>query len=132
MRNVRSAFAIMGLALCLGASTASWGAQPIQNVNDAPIVSAKPVPAAQVKTAIMNAGTSLGWQMAEVSPGHIKGTLNLRKHTAVVDIPYSATKYSIVYKSSVNLDEKDGQIHRNYNAWVHNLSNKIGAELARQ
>lgn len=131
MRNVRSAIAIMGLALCLGASTASWGA-PIQNVNDAPVVSAKPVPAAQVKTAIMSAGISLGWQMAAVSPGHIQGTLNVRKHTAVVDIPYSATKYSIVYKSSVNLDEKDGQIHRNYNAWVHNLSNKIGAELARQ
>ena len=132
MRNVRSAFATMGLAFCLGASTASWGAQPIQNVNDAPIVTAKPVPAAQVKTAIMNAGASLGWQMAAVGPGLIQGTLNLRKHTAVVDIPYSAKKYSIVYKSSVNLDEKDGQIHRNYNSWVQNLSKKIGTELTRQ
>jgi hypothetical protein len=132
MRNVRSAFATIGLALCLCASTASWGVRPILNVNDAPIVSAKPVPAAQVKSAIMTAGTSLGWQMAEVSPGLIQGTLNLRKHTAIVDIPYSATKYSIVYKSSINLDEKDGQIHRNYNSWVQNLSKKIDAELAHQ
>ena len=123
----------MGLIVCLGASTASWGwgAQPIQNVNDAPIVSATPVPVAKVKTAIMVAGTSLGWKMAEVSPGLIQGTLNLRKHTAVVDISYSASKYSIVYKSSVNLDEKDGQIHKNYNSWVQNLSNKIGSELLR-
>lgn len=133
MRKINSAFATMGLIVCLGASTASWGwgAQPIQNVNDAPIVSATPVPVAKVKTAIMVAGTSLGWKMAEVSPGLVQGTLNLRKHTAIVDIPYSAAKYSIVYKSSINLDEKDGQIHKNYNSWVQNLSKKIGTELLR-
>ena len=131
MHNINSAFATMGLALCLGASTASWSAQPIQNVNDASVVSSNPVQIAQVKTAIMVAGTSLGWKMDEVSPGLIQGTLNLRKHTAVVDVPYSTTKYSIVYKSSINLDEKDGQIHRNYNSWVQNLSKKIGSELLR-
>ena len=132
MRNTKSAFATLGLILCLGASTASFGLQPIQNVDDAPIVSPNPVSNAQVKTAIANAGTSLGWQMAEIRPGMIQGTLNLRKHTAIVDIPYSATKYSIVYKSSINLDEKDGEIHKNYNGWVQNLSKKIGTELARQ
>ena len=133
MRKINSAFATLGLAVCLSASMASWGwgGQPIQNVNDAAIVSVKPLQVAQVKTAIMFAGTSLGWKMAEVSPGLIQGTLNLRKHTAVVDIPYSATKYSIVYKSSINLDEKDGHIHKNYNSWVQNLSNKIGGELLR-
>ena len=131
MVNIKMACAVMGFALCFGISTASWGAQPIQNVNDAAIVSAKPVKIEQVKSTIMIAGTSLGWKMAEVSPGLIQGTLNLRKHTAVVDISYSASKYSIVYKSSVNLDEKDGQIHKNYNSWVQNLSNKIGSELLR-
>ncbi len=133
MRKINSAFATLGLAVCLSASMASWGwgGQPIQNVNDAAIVSVKPLQVAQVKTAIMFAGTSLGWKMAEVGPGLIQGTLNLRKHTAVVDIPYSATKYSIVYKSSINLDEKDGHIHKNYNSWVQNLSNKIGGELLR-
>ena len=133
MRNINSAFATLGLVVCLSASMASWGwgGQPIQNVNDAAIVSEKALPVAQVKTAIMFAGTSLGWKMAEVGPGLIQGTLNLRKHTAVVDIPYSATKYSIVYKSSINLDEKDGHIHKNYNSWVQNLSNKIGGELRR-
>lgn len=133
MRNVNSTFVTICLALCLGTSTASWGwgAQPIQNVNDATVVNANPVQAAQVKTAIMVAGTSLGWNMTEVRPGLIQGTLNLRNHTAVVDIPYSATKYSIVYKSSINLDEKDGQIHKNYNSWVQNMNRKIGSELLR-
>ena len=131
MTNVKSACAVMGLTLCLSMSTASWGAQPIQNVNDAAVVSAKPVKIEQVKSAIMIAGTSLGWKMAEVSPGLVQGTLNLRKHTAIVDIPYSTAKYSIVYKSSINLDERDGQIHKNYNSWVQNLSKKIGTELLR-
>lgn len=131
MINVKTACAVMGFALWFGISTSSWGAQPIQNVNDAAVVSAKPVKIEQVKSAIMIAGTSLGWQMAEISPGLIQGTLNLRKHTAVVDIPYSSANYSIVYKSSINLDERDGQIHKNYNSWVQNLSKKIGTELLR-
>ena len=131
MLNIKMACVLVGLTLCLGVSTASRGAQPIQNVNDATVVSANPVRLEQVKSAIMIAGTSLGWKMAEVSPGLIQGTLNLRKHTAIVDIPYSTAKYSIVYKSSINLDEKDGQIHKNYNSWVQNLSKKIGTELLR-
>ena len=129
MRKINSVLTTFGLTLWLGASMAVWAVQPIQDVNDAPIVSSKPVQAAQVKAAILVAGTSLGWKMEEVSPGHIRGTLNLRTHTAIVDISYSTTKYSIVYKSSVNLNEKDGQIHRNYNSWVQNLSKKIGSEL---
>lgn len=132
MRNINLIFATVCLAVCFGVSSASWGGQPIQDVNDAPIVSASPMSVEKVKFSIMAAGTSLGWKMADVGPGRIQGTLNLRTHTAIVDIPYSATKYSIVYKSSVNLDEKNGQIHRNYNSWVQNLSKKIAVELLRQ
>ena len=133
MLNIKTMCVVTSLALSLAMPTVSWGwgGQPIQNVNDATVVGANPVKLEQVKSAIMIAGTSLGWKMAEVSPGLIQGTLNLRKHTAIVDIPYSTAKYSIVYKSSINLDEKDGQIHKNYNSWVQNLSKKIGTELLR-
>ena len=31
-------------------------------------------------------------------------------------------------KNIINLDEKDGKIHKNYNSWVQNLSKKIGTE----
>lgn len=134
MQKINAALVTIGLTVWLGASTASWGwgAQPIQNVVDAPVTSTNPMPVAKVKTSILAAGTELGWKMADIGPGVIQGTLNLRKHTAVVDITYTATKYSIVYKSSINLDEKDGQIHKNYNSWVQNLSRKIGAEVLRQ
>ncbi len=134
MNKNHATLAVVLLMLWLGASTPSWGwgGQPIQNVNDATIPSANPLKLAQVRTAILAAGISLGWTMAEVKPGLIQATLNLRKHTAVVDIPYSETKYSIIFKSSINLDEKDGKIHKNYNSWVQNLSKKIGTETLRQ
>lgn len=133
MHKMKSSLSAIGIALFICTSTAcwGWGAQPIQNVIDAPIATSSPVTTARVKSAIINSGVSLGWQMTETGPGVIQGTLHLRKHTAIVDVSYSETKYSIVYRSSVNLDEKDGKIHKNYNSWVQNLNRKINAELTR-
>ena len=78
----------------------------------------------------MRAGAALGWQMRDDGPNRLVGTLMLRKHTAVVEIPYSARSYSIKYRSSINLDEKDGQIHKNYNGWIQNLTRGINAQLS--
>ena len=105
---------------------------PIQNVTDAPVPSAsgKALSSDEVRKAIMRAGTTLGWQMNANAPGKIMGTLNVRKHTAVVEIPYSSRNYSINYRSSVNLNEEEGQIHNNYNGWVKNLARSIDANLA--
>lgn len=133
MHKKNSLFSTIGVTLLLGASSTcwGWGAQPIQNVIDAPIATSSPVTAERVKSAIINSGVSLGWQMLETGPGVIQGTLHLRKHTAIVDVSFSTSTFSIVYKSSVNLDEKDGKIHKNYNSWVQNMSRKISAELTR-
>jgi hypothetical protein len=116
-------------AILVGACTT----QPIYNVNDEPITtpSGKHLTSSQVRSAIVTAGSSLGWVIKDQGPGRLLGTLHLRTHTAVVEIPYSASKYSIVYKSSENLDEADGKIHRNYNGWVQNLDRAIRTEIAR-
>ncbi len=104
---------------------------PIYNVKDAPVN----VPAAQkdslgaVENAILRAGNGLGWQMKVEKPGLIVGTLNLRTHMAVVDIPFTATKYSILYKNSVNLEQQGDTIHKNYNGWVENLDQAIRRNL---
>ena len=105
---------------------------PIQNVTDAPVPSAsgKALSSDEVGKPIFPAGTTLGWQMNAGPPGKVTGTLNVRKHTAVVEIPYSSRSYSINYKSSVNLNEEEGQIHNNYNGWVKNLARSIDANLA--
>jgi len=105
--------------------------EPILNVTEAVVVApaGKPVSADQVKLSIVRAGSALGWQIKEEGPGKLVGTLILRSHTAVVEIPYSATSYSIRYKSSIDLKEGDGQIHKNYNGWIRNLNKGINAQL---
>ncbi|GAA0199991.1 hypothetical protein GCM10009123_04190 [Kangiella japonica] len=78
-----------------------------------------------VKLSIIQAGQVLGWQMQPIAPGVIRGTLNIRAHQAVVDIPYNTKSYSIIYVSSVNLDYDGQTIHRSYPRWVNNLKAKI-------
>ena len=113
--------------MLLGACTS----KPILNVKDAQVSAGKTLQASEVRKAIGVAGATLGWQVIDLKPGLAQGTLNLRNHTAVVEIPYTATSYSILYKSSVNLGEGGGDIHRNYNGWIQFLDNSIKAELAR-
>lgn len=124
--------ALVGATLALAVAACAT-TQPIYNVQDATVVttSGKHLSATQVRAAIITAGTSLGWHVADAGPGRLDGSLRLRGHSAVVTIPYSATKYSIVYKSSENLEESGGQIHRNYNGWVTNLDRAIRTELSR-
>jgi hypothetical protein len=120
------AASVIALAGCVRAAA-------IYNVNDAPVTAttAKSLSTAQVRTAIIAAGTSMGWRIVDAGPGKLEGTLVLREHTAVATIPYSGKAYSIVYKSSVNLQESGGTIHSNYNGWVQNLDRAIRTEIAR-
>ena len=125
--SIKLAAMLIAAAALVGCNT-----MPIQNVSEAPAASAsgKTLSHDQVRSSIVRAGTALGWQMRDEGPNLLVGTLVLRKHTAVVEIPYSARSYSIKYRSSVNLDEKDGQIHKNYNGWIQNLTRDINAQLS--
>ena len=104
---------------------------PIMNVDNAavPATSGKPLTKEQVRAAIIRAGGGLGWQMKDETPDMMVGTLVLRSHTAVVEIPYSATSFSIKYRSSINLDQSGGNIHKNYNGWIQNLHKGINTQL---
>src|SRR5215203_5945031 len=83
---------------------------------------------AQRADQIRRAGAGLGWRMEPQAPGLVRGTLNLRAHQAVVDIPYDTQRFGIRYLSSSNLDYDGRSIHRNYNSWVQNLQNAIMAQ----
>lgn len=126
--RIRHVFA----ALVIGAATIGCTTVPIMNVNDAVVASpaGKSLNKEQVRAAIVRAGVALGWQMKDESPNLLVGTLQLRTHTAVIEIPYSTTQYSIKYRSSVNLEEKGGTIHKNYNGWVQNLTKGINSQLS--
>lgn len=121
-----------GLVVAIGAHAACNRCEPIRNVTDGAVVtgSGKDASMDEVKSAIQRAGVALGWQVRDAGPGKLVAVLHIRTHTAEVEIPYSTKSYSIVYKSSTNLSEEGGQIHRNYNSWVQNLSRGIGAQLS--
>lgn len=123
------------LALVCAAVTTMVGCNtiaPIHDVSNTTVVSpaGKPLSSDQVRSAIVRAGAGLGWIVTDARPGVLNGKLLLRTHVAEVEIPYSATAYSITYKSSENLGESGGKIHRNYNGWIQNLNRGINAQLA--
>jgi hypothetical protein len=129
MFRLKSTLAVAAATLVLAACMP----MPIYNVSDAPVTTptGKAPTATQVRAAIITAGTSLGWSVKDAGPGKLEATLHLRTHTAVVDIPYSSTRYSITYKSSEGLQAGDGKIHKNYNGWIQNLDRAIRTEISR-
>lgn len=103
---------------------------PVFNVEDQSVITGNSRASMDdVKNAILRAGAGLGWTMRENKPGHITGTLMLRKHMAVVDIKYDTQKYGILYKDSKNLDYDGTNIHKNYNGWIQRLNQAIQAQL---
>lgn len=110
------------LAGCVG--------NPVLNIENAPIQVSAKHNSTDIKKAIMRAGAGLGWVIKEKSPGHLVGTIFLRKHTASVDIKYTGKAYSITYKNSENLNYDGTNIHKNYNGWVRNLNHRIQSELS--
>jgi hypothetical protein len=123
----RNLVAIGVLAILLVACTT----QPVRNVDNAPInVSGSSYDLSDVTRAIKTAGTVLGWQMQEKTPGHVVGSLYLRTHVAVVDVTYTLDEFSINYKDSTNLNYDGSLIHKNYNGWIDNLTNAINAQLS--
>ena len=79
---------------------------------------------------IRRAGARLGWVMEPQGPGLIRGTLSLRDHQALVDIPYDSQRFTIRYAGSSNLNYDGANIHPNYNSWVQNLQRAIMSQPA--
>lgn len=84
----------------------------------------------EITEAIQRAGTRLGWQMNVERPGLMIGTLNLRSHQAVVEIPYDTTGFAITYRDSTDLDYDGTAIHKNYNSWIQNLEREIRVQAS--
>ncbi|WP_139117474.1 hypothetical protein [Endozoicomonas atrinae] len=111
--------------------TACVAGKPIHNIDNATVnvTGTKEVSTADVRKAILKATSTKGWTVKEIAPGQMEATVHVRDHTAVVDIDYSKTNYSIQYKNSINLNHKGDTIHRNYNKWIILLDREIQKEL---
>lgn len=145
-------FKLLGglLMVCvLGASSAYAQRTPVSIVNypNIPVATTKPVQAGQVKKAIQDAALRKGWTLVDEAGDKMLATLVVRnKHTVMVQITYSADKYSITYRDSINMNyHKEAHydsrmprpssgatgpvIHPAYNTWVQEFKDAIRIEL---
>ncbi len=127
-RTIKTLLALAAVALLTGFGP---GAQ-IQNIMQSPIPPGPAVNVENVQKAVLRAGITLGWQMTVRAPGHVEGVLSVRRHQAVVDITFDDKQYTVMYRTSTNLDydEKARTIHSNYNGWIKNLQKGILAQVS--
>jgi len=90
-----------------------------------------PPSAARIKAAIIHAGKTRGWTVADSEPGKVTLRYSPRTHEVVVAVRYDANGFKIEYVSSkeMNHEVKRGvaEIHGNYNRWIRNLALDIHA-----
>lgn len=103
---------------------------PIYNAENIPISPRESATDEEISEAIWSAGRRLGWRVDKVRPGEMRASLDIRSHSATVNIVYSHSNFSIHHTASENLDEDDGEIHENYNVWIKRLENKIQDEVS--
>jgi hypothetical protein len=133
-RRLPSVLGALVVAAALGASACGANLAPVLNVNHVTVVGVPPGAdaTAYVHDAIRRAVTSRGWTVAGEAPGVVTATIAKEDVTATVDIPYTATDFSIVYRDSSPALKYDGtRIHKRYNHWVDRLRASITAELAK-
>jgi hypothetical protein len=108
----------------------------INNFVNLPVAGANSGPLApdKVKSVILEACKNRGWVAREIAPGLISASLTARSHSAQIEIPYSGSSYSIIYKNSANLkyNAEKQTIHNQYNNWVIYLRQDIDVALAQR
>ncbi|NOY15793.1 MAG: hypothetical protein GXP23_02455 [Gammaproteobacteria bacterium] len=89
----------------------------------------------EVKKGINTGLAAKNWIPSNEQTGYTQGKIVVRgKHTLVVDINYTNSRFDIKYKSSNNLKHSIDsagveKIHPNANSWMENLKNSITTVL---
>ncbi|NNM58893.1 MAG: hypothetical protein HKM04_03680 [Legionellales bacterium] len=123
-RHLLHAFLITGTVALVGCSKI----QPVRPLVNQPIPDG--LTTQQIQHDIRSAGIQRQWVINSVKPGVMEGRLDWRSYYVDVEIPYTKTSYSILYKNSANLNYHNGEIHRAYNKWVTMLNRDIQAQFA--
>lgn len=119
-------FLLLVAVMVAGCSTM----RPIKNITDQRVPSG--LTKVQVVRAIRQAIIERQWHIVEGDAEMIQASITSRGHTATVMIPYSSTSYSILYHSSSQSLQADGNtIHRFYNNWVVLLNDAIQSNLQK-
>ncbi len=103
----------------------------VVNITDAPISTGSGVAPAltAVEKAIRKAAIDRRWVVSKVEEGHLQAELTVSRHFMKVDITFTPETYSINYNDSRVMLYDGKQIHRNYNRWVQELSDRIRQEM---
>ena len=109
----------------------------LRNIQDEPfaasaVANPAPLTLGKIERSIVRVGANRGWTFERIGPGHLIGKVNVRgKHFAEVDVFFDRERFSILHKSSRNLnyDAATNVIHPNYNAWIGNLEKDIQKEI---
>jgi hypothetical protein len=122
-------YILMSILLIAGCTS-----KPINNISNEIIpttYSGNQLKLNDIELAIITGAHKRGWVSRAIKPGLIESRISNKGRGAVVEIKYSVENYSISFKSSENLNEDDGSIHKKYNKWVLNLNKSIQSELGK-
>jgi hypothetical protein len=100
---------------------------PIEHVER--VALARTGPIEQIGTDIRRAARMEGWQVEEVAPRMLYVTRSRADHAATAAVTYDRAAFSIELRSSRNLKQGDGKIHKLYNEWVRSLEEAIQREV---
>jgi len=124
---------ISGLILILSLMLifAGCGGARIINIDKSHLIT-KQFSKNQVEEAIKRAAVRRGWRIKKVADNLLEATIQVRKHTVVINIPYDNHGYRINYVKSKNLNynSQTNTIHKSYNRWVKNLVYDIDNQLS--
>jgi hypothetical protein len=113
------------------AAISSAYADPVLNIVDRPVTSLKKMALDDVRRGIVLGGTRYQWIFSDDGPGKLKATQNAGKLSAVINISYTETAYSITLVESAGLGQKGDQIRARYNRWIGLLTRNIDSELTK-
>lgn len=131
LKMARTSIVAASLALV---ATGCARQEPVYNVISHPVpAAARDISLDRMQKAIVLAGADQGWIMTPVEGGHLRGHTDHHGHSADIEVLFTSTNYSVSYVSSANLSATaDGQIHLNYNKWIHQLEDAIDRQIIKQ
>jgi predicted regulator of Ras-like GTPase activity (Roadblock/LC7/MglB family) len=104
--------AIVMLAAAGAGAHAQRTLVPIVSFENIPVaqVAGAPATADHVAKAFAEAAEEAHWKLVPVAPGELEATyVKSNKHTVVVTVRYDAQKYSVLFKRSNNMNQREQQ-----------------------
>jgi len=138
--------ALLSFAILPAVATAAKPSVTLENITNAPHGAAPDASLEDIQRWIEASAARQSWSVVRSDPGRAILRLDIRSHTAIVDVTYDEIDFSIAYRDSINLNYSEKgktrfvnkrrieipgpRIHRNYNRWVRDLASAIRRDVS--